>query len=134
MSQPETPFDLEAAAIKRRMEQASEARAAKEAAAPRPSATIVLFMVKAPAVSVVLFMAATAIAFAAPPDQMPSIGTTKPVAILALPFTRLIPNSAPPAPCDAAHDNAIASTHTHRLCVCVDQRWTDSVYGTACAW
>jgi hypothetical protein len=96
-------------------------------------------MVKAAVLSVALVVAATAIAFAAPPDQMglgqmPSIGTTKPVAILDLPYTRLIPNSAPPAPCDAAHDNAIALTHTRRLCVCVDQRWTDSVYGTACSW
>ena len=91
-------------------------------------------MVKAAAISVALFVAATAIAFAAPPDQMQAIGTTKPVAILELPYTRLIPNSAPPTPCDAAHDNAIASTHTRRLCVCLDQRWTDSVYGTACFW
>ena len=63
-----------------------------------------------------------------------TIGTTKPVAILDLSYIRLIPNSVPPAMCDAAHDNVIASTHTHRLCVCVDSRWTDSVQGTACSW
>ena len=91
-------------------------------------------MVRAAVLSVALVVAATVFAFAAPPDPMAAIGTTKPVAILDLPYTRLIPNSAPPAPCDAAHDNAIASTHTRRLCVCVDQRWLDSVNGTACLW
>lgn len=91
-------------------------------------------MAKAAAIPVAFFVVAIATAFAAPPDQMPPIGTTKPVAILDLSYTRLIPNSAPPAPCDAAHDNAIVLTHTRRLCLCVDQRWTDSVYGTACSW
>jgi hypothetical protein len=91
-------------------------------------------MVKAGVISAALLIAATGVAFAASPDPMPSIGTTQPVAILDLPYTRLIPNSAPPATCDAAHDNAIASTHTRRLCVCVDQRWLDSVYGTGCVW
>lgn len=92
-------------------------------------------MVKAAALPVALFVvvAATA-AFAVPPEPMPPDGTTKPVAILDLTYTRLTPNSAPPALCDAAHDNAIALTHTRRLCVCVDSRWTDSVYGTACSW
>ena len=96
-------------------------------------------MVKAAAISFALFVVATAIAFAAAPDQMglgqmPAIGTTKPVAILDLPYTRLIPNTAPPAPCDAAHDNAIALTHTRRPCECVSSAWVDVVSGVACSW
>lgn len=91
-------------------------------------------MVKAAALPVAFFVVAAATAFAAPPDPMPPVGATKPAAILDLSYTRLVPNSAPPALCDAAHDNAIAMTRTRRLCVCVDSRWADSVYGTACSW
>ena len=91
-------------------------------------------MVKAAAIIFGLLLVVSAIAFAAASDTAPAAGAPKPVAILDSTYTQLIPNTKPPAMCDAAHDNAIAMTHARRLCVCINSQWTDSVYGTACSW
>jgi hypothetical protein len=91
-------------------------------------------MVKATAIICGLLLVMSTTAFAATSGTTPTAGTAKPVAILDVTYTRLIPNTKPPAMCDAAHDNALAMTHTRRLCVCVNSQWTDSVYGSACSW